>query len=411
MNRKKLSPQLALKLDMVDVAERLPIIVRFRLEVVALKAATGDLPVHHYYHLTPSALMMVGIKEIDRLSHDQRVARIWLDLPAHTCLDASVPLLGVPAVWRTGFRGAGIKLAVVDTGVDANHPALVGRVAVRHDITGEGVVDLNGHGTHVAGIIAGAGEKYRGVAPEATLMSVKVLRGDGSGMMSGVMAGVEWAVDRGARVINLSLGIAGASDGSDALSLTCDAAVDRGAVVCVAAGNDGPGQGSVGSPGSARKVITVGASNDEDAVADFSSRGPTSDGRVKPDVVFPGYRIVSCRAKGTSLGRVVDDLYTEASGTSMATPHASGAAALLLQSKPNIAPAQVKELLRVTAKDLGLPANTQGAGRPQVYQAYLQVPSPVPPSEPTLPPILPPPEAIGCIPGLVRSLWPRPVGG
>ena len=140
----------------------------------------------------------------------------------------------------------------------------------------------------------------------------------------------------------------------------------------------------MGSPGCARRVITVGASTDNDTVASFSSRGPTSDNRVKPDIVFPGVDIISCRAKGTSMANVVDDYYTEASGTSMATPHAVGTAALLLQAKPNLSPAQVKELMMATALNLNLDRNTQGSGRAEVYRAFVQIaPVPEPPPEPT----------------------------
>ena len=171
------------------------------------------------------------------------------------------------------------------------------------------------------------------------------------------------------QVINLSMGSSGPADGTDALSATCDAAWGRGVVVCVAAGNDGPGSGTVGSPGCARKVITVGATDDVDAIASFSSRGPTQDGRQKPDICFPGVGIAAPRAAGTSMGSVVDDHYTRASGTSMATPHASGAAALILQANPTYTPDQVKGRLMETAKNLGLDGNTQGAGRANVAGA------------------------------------------
>jgi serine protease AprX len=158
----------------------------------------------------------------------------------------------------------------------------------------------------------------------------------------------------------------------------------------------------VGSPGCAHQVITIGASTDDDTVANFSSRGPTSDQRVKPDVVFPGVGIISCRAKGTSMANVIDDYYTNASGTSMATPHAVGAAALLLQAKPDLTPTQVKELMTATALNLNLDPNTQGSGRADVYKAFVELaptpepPPPEPPPEP-LPPSEPPPERDGCL--------------
>ena len=188
---------------------------------------------------------------------------------------------------------------------------------------------------------------------------------------------------------------------TDALSVLCDAAVAQGVVLCVAAGNAGPGASTVGSPGCAKTVITVGATTKSDQVASFSSRGPTSDGRIKPDVCFPGANIVACRASGTSMGTPINAWYTSASGTSMATPHATGACALLLQAKPGLSPQQIKDTLMNTAKDLGLDANTQGKGRAQVFAAYQsalgQEPQPQPPAPPT-------PPGTGCLATLQRWL-------
>ncbi|MBI2849288.1 MAG: S8 family peptidase [Chloroflexi bacterium] len=400
METKKLCPRLAVRLDVVESEDKLPLIVKLNTNYDS-KAILASTPFQHLFKLTPMASLVATKREIETLSRHPHVERIWMDLPVHACLDASVPQIGAPKVWESGFTGKGVKVAVIDTGIDTNHPDLAGQVKETHDFTGEGFQDLNGHGTHVAGIIAGTGSKYRGVAPGSTLVGVKVLKGDGSGMTSATIAGVEWAVEKGVQIINLSLGSSGGCDGSDALSLTCDAAVDLGIVVCVAAGNDGPWGGSVGSPGCARKVITVGASTENDLVADFSSRGPTQDGRIKPDVVFPGHNIVSCRAKGTSIGNVISDLYTEASGTSMATPHATGAVALLLESK-RISSAEIKDLLMGSAKDLGLSPNIQGYGRGDVYDAYQGkiTPRPLPPVPEPIPgnPTLP-----GCLPQIFRS--------
>ncbi|MBI2305144.1 MAG: S8 family peptidase [Chloroflexi bacterium] len=396
MKVSKLSPRLAVELDIVDAHEEIPVIVELKQGGVAKGLG---LPIHMSFRLTPTVALTALRDEIFRLTTSPQVSRIWRDVPVHACLDVSVPLTEAPSVWREGFLGSGITVAIVDTGVDAQHPALVGRVVARYDLTGEGEEDKNGHGTHVAGIIAGTGDKYKGMAPQARLVSVKVLRRDGSGMMTGVMLGVERAAEERVHVINLSLGASGASDGTDPLSRTCDAAVARGVAVCVAAGNDGPARGTVGSPGAARRVIAIGASTDGDAVADFSSRGPTADGRVKPDLLFPGYGIISARAQGTAMGRTIDDLYTEASGTSMATPHASGAVALLLEARPGLNPAQVKDLLISSAKDLGLSPSDQGAGRAQVYHAYGSPLRPTPAPEPA-----PLPERPGCLPGLVRQV-------
>jgi serine protease AprX len=380
--------------------EPLRVIVQYHAATVGIaQTIQGVVATSRTYRLIAASAHSALPGGINALSERDEVEMIWFDEPVHTLLDASVPLIGAPQVWQANVTGKNIKVAIVDTGIDPNHPDFAGRIAQIRDFTGEGDVDKNGHGTHVAGIVGGAGAKYRGVAPECSFYVAKVLRGNGSGSTSDVMAGVEWAVQQGAQVINLSLGSDGACDGTDALSVLCDAAVTQGAVLCIAAGNAGPGASTVGSPGCAKSVITIGATTKSDQVASFSSRGPTSDGRVKPDVCFPGASIVACRAAGTSMGTLVDVLYTSASGTSMATPHAAGACALLLQAKPGLSPQQVKDILINTAKNLGLDANTQGKGRADAFAAYQsalgQTPQPQPPTPPT-------PPGTGCLAVLQR---------
>jgi serine protease AprX len=316
--------------------------------------------------------------------------------------------LETPKVWEAGFKGTGIKVAVVDTGIDAAHPDFAGRIIATKSFVGDSADDDNGHGTHVAGIVAGSGAKsngkYVGVAPEASLYIAKVLRGDGGGSMSGVMAGIEWAVlEQQVQIINLSLGGTGSCDGTDALSVLCDEAVTQaGVVLCVAAGNTGPGSRTVGPPGCARYVITVGASDDNDRIARFSSRGPTSDGRVKPDIVFPGVSITAAQASGTQLGPVAEEGYITIDGTSMATPHASGVVALMLQANPELTAAQVKTQMLAATIDIGAEPNEQGTGRGDAHQAYLKaiasdIPEPEPPPPPPPPQPEPEPSPPGCL--------------
>lgn len=415
----------------VESAPTLPVIVHYATTTRALEGA-GEWDVRRTYSLIPAAAGEATPAEIDLLSERNDVEMIWLDQPVYAFLDTSIPKIGVPGVWERGNRGAGIRIAILDTGIDAEHPDFAGRIAATADFSGESVVDGHGHGTHVAGIAAGSGAAsngtYVGVAPEATLLIGKVLRNNGSGMMSNVMAGVEWAVEQQAHVINLSLGSPGPCDGSDAISAICNAAVDAGVVVCVAAGNEGPAARTVGSPGCATKVITVGASDDDDRVAEFSSRGPTSDGRVKPDVLFPGVNIVAARARGTSMARPVDEFYTSASGTSMATPHAAGTCALILKANPNLTPEQVKRILQQAAVNLDLDPNTQGAGRVDAARAVqlageeepapaptptppTPTPTPTPPPGPTPAPVpTPPPEPTppdGCLSQIARMFGMR----
>ncbi len=389
MNPAKLHSSLAAAVaaKTLPTEEPLPIIVRVRPAAVARGELTtlARVAPEHEFGLLNARAMWATSATIAQLTADPTVDLIWPDLPVHTWLDDAVPLIQAPRVWSSGFTGRGVKVAVLDTGVDAAHPDLAGRVAAYRDFVDPAASgspgDPNGHGTHVAGIIAGSGVgsggRYRGVAPDADLVVARVLDASGNGRTSLVMAGLEWAVQEGARVINISLGGPPfPSDGTDALSALCNAAVEHGVVVCVAAGNMGPGGHTIGSPSAAERVITVGACEGEpasatDHVATFSSRGPTADGRAKPDLVFPGVGIVAARGSGTALGEVVDSQYTAVSGTSQATPMATGTAALLLEANARLAPADVKaRLIRAARRLPDTDALAQGSGRGDAYNAF-----------------------------------------
>lgn len=390
MNPAKLHSSLsgAVRVASVD-PQPLPIIVRLRQGPVARGEikAQSVLGMATRYQLLPFRALKADAAEIARLSEDPSVDMIWADLPVHSWLDEAVPLIAVPRVWQSAFTGKGVKVAILDTGIDGAHPDFRGRVAAWKDFVdpdgpkADEPRDPNGHGTHVAGIVAGSGRasegRFRGVAPEVDLIVARVLDEAGNGRTSTVMAGVEWAVEQGAQVINISLGGPPfPSDGTDALSYLCNAAVDQGVVVCAAAGNLGPSGHTVGSPGAAAKVITVGACEGDrlspvDRVARFSSRGPTADGRSKPDLVFPGVGIVSARSGGTTLGEVQGEHYTALSGTSQATPLATGTVALVLEANPRLQPAEVKRRLVQGAEALPeAEALAQGAGRGDAYHAF-----------------------------------------
>ncbi|WP_435055672.1 S8 family serine peptidase [Micromonospora aurantiaca (nom. illeg.)] len=306
------------------------------------------------------------------------VERVWLDGRARVALEHSVPQIGAPAAWAAGRDGAGVRVAVLDTGVDADHPDLAGRVAEARDFTGGGSArDGHGHGTHVAATVAGSGAASaglrKGVAPGARLLVGKVLDDSGSGYDSGIIAGMEWAARSGAKVVSMSLGGA-PTDGTDPMSQAVnDLTAETGALFVIAAGNDGEPR-SVGSPGAATAALTVGAVDRDDVLADFSSRGPRlGDNGLKPEITAPGVGIVAARAAGTTMGTPVDDAYTRASGTSMATPHVAGAAAVLAQEHPGWTAAQLKDaLVSTTRPSTGATVFEQGAGRVDVARALRQ---------------------------------------
>ncbi|MEW2259377.1 S8 family peptidase [Streptomyces sp. NPDC047869] len=307
------------------------------------------------------------------------VARVWLDGVRRAALDKSVPQIGAPAAWAAGYTGKGVKVAVLDTGVDATHPDLKDQVIdARNFTTAADATDHYGHGTHVASIVAGTGAKsggkYKGVAPDARILNGKVLDDSGYGDDSGIIAGMEWAAAQGASVVNLSLGGYDTPE-VDPLEAEVDKlSAEKGILFAIAAGNEGPQ--SIGSPGSADAALTVGAVDDKDRLADFSSTGPrTGDGAIKPDVTAPGVDITAAAAKGSVIDKEVGEKpegYLTISGTSMATPHVAGAAALLKQEHPDWGYAELKGTLTGSAKGGKYTPFQQGSGRIAVDRAIKQ---------------------------------------
>ncbi|MFI8008001.1 S8 family peptidase [Streptomyces sp. NPDC086010] len=313
------------------------------------------------------------------------VAKVWLNSLHQALLDRSVAQIGAPTAWAAGFDGQGIKVAVLDTGVDTGHADLPGGgkvVAERNFTASADVHDHYGHGTHVASTAAGTGAhsqgRYKGVAPAAGILNGKVLGDDGYGDDAGIIAGMEWAVAEGARVVSMSLGGAD-TPGVDPLEETVNRlSAQTGALFVVAAGNDGPGDSTLGSPGTADAALTVGAVAADGNLAPFSSRGPRlGDGAIKPDVTAPGVDISAAAASGSILDTDPDvphptDGYLTISGTSMATPHVAGAAALLFQQHPGWSGAHVRSVLIGSAADGGHTAYAQGSGRVDVGAAIGQ---------------------------------------
>jgi Subtilase family len=277
---------------------------------------------------------------------------------------------------RANAGGNGIVVAVLDTGIDGTHPALAGKVIGGWDFVNDDAdaMDDHRHGTHVAGIIAAQSGQMTGVAPNARLLAYKVLNEEGKGLTSDIIAALERALDPNsdgnlsdrAHIANLSLGSSGHP--ADPLARAVDNAVAAGMVVVVAAGNSETFH-RIGSPAGAAKAITVGASTVEEGVetiAYFSSRGPaTQSGAIKPDLVAPGRDIYS-----TGLGHG----YITLSGTSMATPHVAGLAALLLEEHPNWTPERIKSALATTGRAIAdEEVMTQGGGIADVTRARANV--------------------------------------
>ncbi|WP_208870574.1 S8 family peptidase [Streptomyces griseochromogenes] len=304
------------------------------------------------------------------------IAHVWLDGVRKASLDKSVPQIGAPTAWAAGYTGKGVKVAVLDTGVDTSHPDLKDQVTESKNFTpAADAKDHFGHGTHVASIVAGTGAKsggkYRGVAPDAKILNGKVLDDSGSGDDSGILAGMEWAASQGASVINLSLGGYDTPEVDPLEAEVNKLSAEKGVLFAIAAGNDGPQ--SIGSPGSADAALTVGAVDKKDKLADFSSTGPrVGDGAIKPDVTAPGVSITAAAAKGSVLDQEVGEKpegYMTLDGTSMATPHVAGAAAILKQEHPDWGYAELKGALTGSAKGGNYTPFQQGSGRIAVDKA------------------------------------------
>jgi len=348
-------------------------LVKIREEVKSeiaslLGKSPRDFVKKEFTHVFTGMAVTLPQEAIDKVENLPYVRKVWKDKKVVALLTESVPLINATQLWELGFTGKGIKIAIVDTGIDYTHPDLGNcfgqgcKVIGGWDIVNNDSdpIDDNGHGTHCAGIAAANGS-LKGVAPDANLLAYKVLNAFGSGYMLWVIEGIERAVEDGADIISLSLG--GLGDPDDPVSKAVDTAVESGVVVVVAAGNAGDYQ-TIGSPGTSRKAITIGATDKYDGIAGFSSRGPVVWGNeaiIKPEVVAPGVYINST---------VLNMGYEAWSGTSMATPHVAGAAALLLEANPNLTSERIKSVLMVSSKDLGYDVWTQGAGRIDVIEAF-----------------------------------------
>lgn len=306
----------------------------------------------------------------ESLSFEQGIEKIWLDGRVEANLEQSIPQIGANTVWESGFTGKGVKVAVLDSGIDPNHPDLSGQIEeAKSFVPGETVDDKHGHGTHVASTVLGTGTasegKNKGVAPEARLLVGKVLNDGGSGLDSWIIDGMEWASDN-AKIVSMSLGSSEPSDGTDPMAQAVNRlSEDKGTLFVIAAGNAGY-EGAIGSPGAADAALTIGAVDKSDKIAYFTSKGPRyGDKAIKPDLSAPGVGIVAARsALSSGTGS-----YRSMNGTSMATPHVAGAAALLLQKNPDWTGTQLKEALMSTSKKLNYSPYHIGTGRLDVPAA------------------------------------------
>ncbi|SHK26889.1 S8 family serine peptidase [Paramaledivibacter caminithermalis] len=397
-DKDKLFENLSEKMNKAKDDEEISVIVVFEEKMNKvrnndMKMLLGSYKIKHEYKNIPAVAMKLNKGQINKLSKLDIVNHIEYDEEVKAFNDTANYWFGTEKARNDfgldGDRDGNINsyskddvvVAVIDTGIDGNHVDLDdGKIIGWKDYVNNQITpyDDQGHGTHVSGIIAGTGEgnsDYEGVAKGAALVGLKVLNNQGSGSMSDVTAAIDWCITNkdvyGIDIINMSLGTSGSSDGTDSTSLAVNNAVNNGIVVVVAAGNSGPSKYTIGSPGAADKAITVAAMADVGEngfnLTDFSSRGPTADGRIKPDIASPGYNITAPKANSSAS-------YIVHSGTSMATPFTAGTIALMLDANPNLNPLQIKNTITSTAEDWGVNGNDieYGYGRLDGYEAIKQ---------------------------------------
>jgi len=359
-----------------------------------LHARAGAFPVRARWHVIDALAASLTGAQRARLARDPLVRSIEPERTFHIDGSTARASYGVTkAVADFGVTGdrdgashsfsrTDVVACVIDTGIDASHVDLdQGQVIGWRDFVNgrSSPYDDNGHGTHVSSILAGQGDgntAYRGVAPGAALVGVKVMNSSGSGSTSTIISGVQWCIDHkttyNIRIINMSFGSSGSSNGTDALSAVVNSAADHGILPVVSAGNDGPAASTIGTQAAAAYALTVCSISDPGvkgfSISPWSSRGPTADGRVKPDVCGPGQSITAARA-GSGSG------YVTYSGTSMAAPFVSGVAALMLDMNNALTPAQLKYNMTVSAQDWTVAGTDSevGAGRLQAYEAIRRV--------------------------------------
>lgn len=355
------------------MTKEIKLIIKYKDKMV--KANTDDLlaqgaKIEHTHNAINAVTVTVDINKVGKIKADPNVEYVEVDheatilgFPADEIVDYAqivpwgVQKIKAPEVHANGNRGEGIKVCVIDTGIDYNHPDLKdnykgGRNFINNT---DNPMDDHGHGTHVSGTIAAENNDIGvlGVAPDAFIYSCKVLNSSGSGSYSNIVAAIQWAIDHSMQIISMSLG---GSSFSQALKDICDAAYNAGILLVAAAGNSGSNSDTIGYPAKFDSVVAVCATDQNDARASFSSVGPAAE------LSAPGVSIPSTVPTGTC-SMCDPNGYRNANGTSMACPHVSGAAALILKAHPAMPNTEVRTTLQETAVDLG------GQGR-DIYYGY-----------------------------------------
>ncbi len=345
-------------------------------------------------HIIPASAMTVSGDELEEIAQSDGVKGIYKDQKLKIMVDSPIDTESSPPLSAKsssssassiasssaiddprsdkGYTGQGVTVALIDTGADRDHESLKGKIVAFKDFVNNqtAAYDDNNHGTHCASLIAG--DRGIGVAPDARLVVIKIMDQNGACYLSDALKALDYCLENkdlyGIDIVSFSVGGESPTDSNTLLDEACNKMVDEGLIMCVAAGNSGPSTSSIVIPGDAENVITVGAIDYSGTIFKKSSRGPTASGEIKPDLVTLGVNVSSALAHSKNGKSAV-------SGTSMAAPLVAGAAALLLDARPDLSVSDVKRALYKTADDLGNEGqdNVYGYGALNLTKALLEL--------------------------------------
>lgn len=341
----------------------------------------GDIcKIFFEFTLIPAILIQTSISSLELLEEDPRISKIDGNFNVYLSLDSIKLMIKLDSLNNSLLKtsGDGVTIAIFDSGIDLNNDFIPqDRIIMSLDIAEEDNLDYTGHGTMMAGILIGSGKQlnnipYLGIAPKSKIINLKVTDKNGLGKISDILMGLELIKDTKIDIILFGLSSAIPSDGTDILSTMCELFERKGIILIAPAGNFGPDPQSIGSPGCSKSVICVGSIDELEKITFFSSRGPTLDGRIKPDIVIPGVKASTIFKYDNKLvtNNKLNRSHTTISGTSVSATVFAGIVAHLKEVKPDIDLKILLKILRKGSSNLYYSKFSQGRGFPNLKQLF-----------------------------------------